>query len=223
MTDTRCVRNNIILNVVRYASGFCLGDRYKVVGGITESSYANNTIRVACDENHFNVCNKEVLYSFRWPYQNPFYLSDKYKSGTVLICNREPPYSIDLKQIKCLDCRSRNDLCYFLLSGLSLEYHDESCESRYGVVIPKNNSSNITHEKNLRELLCTGFEMKWNISDACTSCEASGGICYTPDYYNGEDYLEACICANGPHQFNCSDGNLLYQRNGGCSRNIKQL
>ncbi|GLJ28143.1 hypothetical protein SUGI_0552910 [Cryptomeria japonica] len=46
-----------------------------------------------------------------------------------------------------------------------------------------------------RELLHTGFEMKWNISDECPSCEASGGICYCVP--------EACICPDGAHLYNC--------------------
>ncbi|GLJ28150.1 hypothetical protein SUGI_0553010 [Cryptomeria japonica] len=68
------------------------------MGGITESSYATRTIRVVCDENPLDACSN-LVESTKMPYVNQFYLSDKYKLGTVLICNREPPYRSSLNQV----------------------------------------------------------------------------------------------------------------------------
>ncbi|GLJ58058.1 hypothetical protein SUGI_1411640 [Cryptomeria japonica] len=149
------------------------------MGGITESSYATRTIRVVCEENPLDAC------------QMP-----------------EPPYRSSLNQVNCSECRSEGDLCYYSFYSPFYKMEDESCISQYTFIISNDNSyNNITDENNLLELLHTGFEIKWNISDECTSCENSSGICYNPYYYNN---FQACICSDGPHQYNCLDGILLY-------------
>ncbi|XP_059071738.1 LEAF RUST 10 DISEASE-RESISTANCE LOCUS RECEPTOR-LIKE PROTEIN KINASE-like 2.4 [Cryptomeria japonica] len=180
ITDTiLCATNHTTIKVSSYMSGLCSGNRYRVMGGITESSYATRTIRVVCEENPLDAC------------QMP-----------------EPPYRSSLNQVNCSECRSEGDLCYYSFYSPFYKMEDESCISQYTFIISNDNSyNNITDENNLLELLHTGFEIKWNISDECTSCENSSGICYNPYYYNN---FQACICSDGPHQYNCLDGILLY-------------
>ncbi|XP_059077705.1 rust resistance kinase Lr10-like [Cryptomeria japonica] len=210
-TTAQCRRNQTSVLDLPSMKGFCNGDTYRVVGGITESSYTNRTVHVTCDQNLLDGC-AGTFNDVRF-FDDEFYLSDKYKWGTVIICNREPAYSNIIQSIKCLECRSRNDLCYFVPWNLASYYYpsqlsaaDKSCGGQYAVVIPSNKSYKITDEKILRERFHKGFEVKWDISDQCSSCEISGGICYHVFRISG------CICPDGPHKYNCSDGKLLDEK-----------
>lgn len=211
-TAARCTGNQTIVLDLTLMNGFCKGNTYRVVGGITESSYRNRTIHVASDQNVLDGCSatlKNVSYTdvtFHL-YSNELYLSDKYKWGTVFICNKKPAYNNIIQRINCLECRSRHDLCYFAPWDVATFYYplsvedDQSCQGHYGVVIPNNKSYNISDEKNLRVVLQTGFDVKWYSTDQCSDCETSGGICYRRYYTTSK-----CICPDGPHNYNCSDG-----------------
>ncbi|KAH9310933.1 hypothetical protein KI387_025968, partial [Taxus chinensis] len=180
---------------------------FRVLGNIRNLSNTTQSIRIA----HyalFRDCSEQLFDTSAFQYFSSqygfFYLSDEYKMGTVLNCSKEALIPSGLQQIQCLNCggKSKNP-CFFSSGRLSIH----RCTS-YSIAIPADGNFSINAtERNLRQFLQKGFEIRWNVTHACRSCEASGGICYGstivyPDF-------SVCICPDGSHSSNCSDGKPL--------------
>uniref|UniRef100_A0A0D6QR68 Protein kinase domain-containing protein n=1 Tax=Araucaria cunninghamii TaxID=56994 RepID=A0A0D6QR68_ARACU len=189
----------------------------KVLGGITQLSYNTRTIRIA-PQWLFNcsISIDKLQYGEYFDlndFLSPFNLSDKYTVGTVLTCEKQIPFTY--KRVRCLGCEEENKLCFFVNGRMRVSYVDGTCNSTY-VVVPADKNFNISAERNLRQFLQRGFEVTWNynISKPCKSCEASGGLCYFgPDEM--DDEMDACICRNNVHKYNCSDGEPKNVKNKG--------
>ncbi|KAH9304385.1 hypothetical protein KI387_008789 [Taxus chinensis] len=180
---------------------------YRVLGGITQSSYSTRSIRIALD---IPLDDCSIIPLCTGDTYDKFYLADEYEWGTILFSKTKPPYTANIKNIKeieCSHCRSTNVSCFFVpppyISGV-----DYSC-SIYYVVLPADQKYNSSDEKNLLKLMQTGFEIKWNISYDCHTCETSGGICYTDSKLmapvSTASDLIACICTDGAHEHTCPD------------------
>uniref|UniRef100_A0A0D6QU31 Protein kinase domain-containing protein n=1 Tax=Araucaria cunninghamii TaxID=56994 RepID=A0A0D6QU31_ARACU len=176
----------------------------RVLGDITESSYTIQTIRIA--PQWLFDCSHDLTTDDCPPIrvENPMYkLSDKYTFGTILSCTKQTSYISHLQRVQCLDCENSNKTCFFAAGLWSIV---ADCVSNT-VVVPADKNYNISAEKNLRQFLQRGFEINWNITDDCLSCEASGGRCY------GDSPMEACICPDKVHRYNCSDGSPIKIKN----------
>ncbi|KAH9304367.1 hypothetical protein KI387_008771, partial [Taxus chinensis] len=192
----------------------CYDYVYRVLGGITQSSYSTRSIRIALDTRLDDCSTIPICTSDNY---DKFYLADEYEWGTILICKTKPPYTANIKNIKeieCSHCRSTNVSCFFVPPPYIGDV-DDSC-SIYYVVVPADQKYNSSDEKNLLKLMQTGFEIKWNISDDCHTCETSGGLCYTDFILTAPvstaSDLIACICTDGAHEHTCPDGKLLNKK-----------
>ncbi|KAH9304382.1 hypothetical protein KI387_008786, partial [Taxus chinensis] len=193
-----------------YIQGLCHEYHYIALGGIKQSSYSTRTIRIAL-HTHLDDCSA-IPACLTTPDANlsHFYLSDKHRWGTILVCRIEPPsYTFNFQQIQCLHCRNKNASCFFLPSISISEFDDDGC-SKYSVVIPADKDYSTSDEKNLLKFLQMGFEITWRIDYKCQKCQTSGGRCYTSHFHRSS--TSACICADGPHGSNCLDGKLLNKK-----------
>ncbi|KAH9307120.1 hypothetical protein KI387_043792 [Taxus chinensis] len=186
-----------------YIQGLCHEYQYIVLGEIKQSSYSTRTIRIAL-HTHLDDCSAiPACLTTPDPNLSHFYLSDKHRWGTILVCRIEPPsYTANFQQIQCLHCRNKNASCFFLPSISISEFDDDGC-SKYSVVIPADKDYSTSDEKNLLKFLQMGFEITWRIDYKCQKCQTSGGRCYTSHFHRSS--TSACICADGPHGSNCLD------------------
>ncbi|KAJ8629563.1 hypothetical protein MRB53_022886 [Persea americana] len=124
-----------------------------------------------------------------------FNMSDKYTFGTHLNCTRRPTNWQALMPVSCLGCEGDADpnVCYYMQGFVSFP----ECESFY-IYPPK--GFNVSAEKDLRGFLKKGFDITYNMSRDCESCQGSGGRCGARP-----DGSFACFCPSSVHSQNCSD------------------
>ncbi|XXG72269.1 hypothetical protein AAC387_Pa07g1407 [Persea americana] len=124
-----------------------------------------------------------------------FNMSDKYTFGTHLNCTRRPANWQALMPVSCLGCEGDADpnVCYYMQGFVSFP----ECESFY-IYPPK--GFNVSAEKDLRGFLKKGFDITYNMSRDCESCQGSGGRCGARP-----DGSFACFCPSSVHSQNCSD------------------
>eukprot|EP00253_Pinus_taeda_P008144 PITA_08144 len=167
----------------------------RVIGDITKSSYSTRTLQISQDY----IGDPSITYD--WLINDQFFkLSHGYATGTILNCTQQQADL--LKKMTPSDCRGSNNHCFFVP-----DIQFPSCQ-RHTIIVPTNESYNITADKNFEWLRGRAIEISWSIPDDCHSCQRSGGRCFS--YFNGQSYEHYCICPNdNVHSKNCFDGSVV--------------